>query len=72
MIIKVGVPIMLIRNIDQATGFCNRARLMVTQLAPHVIQVEVLTRSNVGEEILIPRMVLSPSESKWPFKLKRK
>ncbi|XP_057416082.1 uncharacterized protein LOC130710748 [Lotus japonicus] len=30
--LKVGIPIMLLRNIDQSIGLCNRTRLIVTDL----------------------------------------
>ncbi|XP_031090877.1 uncharacterized protein LOC115995869 [Ipomoea triloba] len=32
LILKVGLPIMLIRNIDHSLGLCNRTRLVVTKL----------------------------------------
>ena len=35
--LKVGVPIMLLRNIDQANGLCNGTRLQVTHLGKNVI-----------------------------------
>jgi ATP-dependent DNA helicase PIF1 len=33
IILKVGVPIMLLRNLNQSAGLCNGTRLMVTNLA---------------------------------------
>nr|GEU76999.1 ATP-dependent DNA helicase PIF1-like [Tanacetum cinerariifolium] len=36
--LKVGVPIMLLRNIDQANGLCNETRLQVLRLTRTSIQ----------------------------------
>jgi len=41
--LKVGVPIMLLRNIDQANGLCNGTRLRVTHLGKNVIGAKVIT-----------------------------
>ncbi|KAL6538238.1 hypothetical protein OROGR_012226 [Orobanche gracilis] len=34
---------MLIRNIDQSTGLCNRTRLIITELLANVIGAIVVT-----------------------------
>ena len=70
--LKVGVPIMLLRNIDQASGLCNGTRLIVTELGEHVIGASILTGSHFGQKVFIPRMNMSPSDTRWPFKLQRR
>jgi len=35
--LKIGSPIMLLKNLDQTQGLCNGTRLVVTRLAKHVI-----------------------------------
>jgi len=70
--LKVGVPIMLLRNIDQANGFCNGTRLQVNDLGKNVISTTVITGKNVGDKIFIPRMNLTPSDSSIPFKFQRR
>ncbi|KAK7266730.1 hypothetical protein RIF29_19381 [Crotalaria pallida] len=37
VLMQIGIPIMLLRNIDQSKGLCNGTRLIVTQLGEHVI-----------------------------------
>ncbi|XP_027941055.1 uncharacterized protein LOC114194844 [Vigna unguiculata] len=41
--LKTGVPIMLLRNIDQAKGLCNGTRLQVNHLGKNIISVTVIT-----------------------------
>ncbi|XP_071700273.1 uncharacterized protein [Rutidosis leptorrhynchoides] len=72
LVLKVGVPIMLLRNIDQPNGFCNGTRLRVIKLEKSLITARVITGTNIGFETLILRMKLSPSDSTLPFKITRK
>ncbi|KAK7282459.1 hypothetical protein RIF29_11258 [Crotalaria pallida] len=70
--LKVGTPIMLLRNLDQTAGLCNRTRLIVTHLGDHVIGADVISGGGVGQTVFITRMSMCPSESRLPFKLKRR
>ena len=70
--LKVGLPIMLLWNLNQSAGLCNGTRLLVTQLSKWVLEAQIILGSHVGDKVFIPRIVLSPSESKWPFVLKRR
>ncbi|XP_061348566.1 uncharacterized protein LOC133293951 [Gastrolobium bilobum] len=38
LILKVKVPVMLLRNIDQSRGLCNGTRLLITKLRNHVVE----------------------------------
>ncbi|XP_054805534.1 ATP-dependent DNA helicase RRM3-like [Prosopis cineraria] len=70
--LKVGAPVMLMRNIDQASGLCNETRLRITQLGKSVIEGIILNGSNQNDKVLIHMMDINPSESRWPFKMKRR
>jgi hypothetical protein len=69
--LKLGVPIMLLRNINQSMGLCNGTRLIVTRLGEWVLEARVITGSHTGELVCIPRIVLNASTTKWPFTLQR-
>ncbi|KAF1882166.1 hypothetical protein Lal_00038810 [Lupinus albus] len=38
--LKVGTPIMLLRNLDQTEGLCNGTRMIVNRLATNVIEAK--------------------------------
>jgi len=70
--LKVGLPVMLLRNINQSAGLCNGTRMTITQLGNKCIEAKIITRTNVGQKVYIPRIIMSPNDSKWPFVLKRR
>jgi ATP-dependent DNA helicase PIF1 len=70
--LKVGVPVMLLRNIDQAGGLCNGTRLQVRHLGKNIIKASIITGKHAGEIVFLPRMDLVPSDSGLPFKFSRR
>ena len=70
--LKIGTPIMLLRNLDQTQGLYNSTRFIVTRLAKHVIAADIIFGTNIGDHVYIPRMSMLPSQSPWPFKLLRR
>ncbi|XP_062006831.1 uncharacterized protein LOC133723982 isoform X2 [Rosa rugosa] len=70
--LKIGMPIMLLRNLNQVSGLCNGTRLIITKLFDRLIEAKILTGSNTGQKFYIPRIVLTATENKWPFTLKRR
>ncbi|XP_019094615.1 PREDICTED: ATP-dependent DNA helicase PIF1-like [Camelina sativa] len=52
--LKKGAPIMFLRNIDPKRGLCNGTRLIVTQMANHVIEARIITvREFVTKRVLL-------------------
>ncbi|XP_020872716.1 ATP-dependent DNA helicase PIF1-like [Arabidopsis lyrata subsp. lyrata] len=70
--LKIGAPIMLLRNIDPKGGLCNGTRLQVTQMSPRVLQAKVITGDRIGDIVLIPLIVITPSDTKLPFRMRRR
>jgi ATP-dependent DNA helicase PIF1 len=65
--LKVGVPIHLLRNLNQSIGLCNGTRLIVNRLGQYVVEAKIITGNNVGKPVFIPRIIMSPSGTDWPF-----
>ncbi|XP_074377235.1 uncharacterized protein LOC141718753 [Apium graveolens] len=65
--LKVGVVVMLMRNLNQTLGMCNGTRMIVTKCLKFCVECEVICSSFVGTKHFIPRM-----DTKMPFKLVRK
>ncbi|XP_012858302.1 PREDICTED: uncharacterized protein LOC105977534 [Erythranthe guttata] len=70
--LKIGVPVMLLRNIDQSNGLCNGTRLTITRLGNRVLEAKIISGSNVGQKVFIPRLSLTPSDSRIPFHFQRR
>jgi len=70
--LKIGTPIMLLRKLSPSAGLCNGTRLIVTQLAERIIEAQIITGSNIGDRVFIPRIVFPVNDKKCPFTIKRR
>ena len=71
--LKVGAPVMLLRNhrAGPGNGLRNGAWLIVLKLGVKVFEAEIATGVNKGKCVVIPRITLSPSYTDLPFTLRR-
>ncbi|XP_024965988.1 ATP-dependent DNA helicase PIF1-like [Cynara cardunculus var. scolymus] len=71
--LKIGCPIILLRNIDPSNGLCNGTRLICRDFQQNVIDAEIVVAQHAGKRVFLPRISFCPSEDNmFPFKLKRK
>jgi ATP-dependent DNA helicase PIF1 len=68
LVLKKGVPLMLLCNLDAAHGLCNGTTLRF-KMTSRVLEVRIITGAYAGETAFIPRITLIPSEEELPFKL---
>jgi hypothetical protein len=72
LLLKKGVIIMLLRNLNPKKGLCNGTRLIVEDLSRHLVKARIISQCNCGDIVLIPRVDLAPSDTSLPFILKRR
>lgn len=70
--LKEGAPMMLLRNINPSQGLCNGTRLIITHLGKFIIEAKIITGLKRGNKVLIPRIVMTSTDNKIPFVLKRR
>nr|GEV35232.1 DNA helicase [Tanacetum cinerariifolium] len=70
--LKVGMPIILLRNLNLTGGLCNGTRLIVTQLLNRVIEAHIITGTRVSEKVFLPRISLINRDLQMPFVFKRR
>ena len=58
--LKVGSPVMLLRNIDKSLGLCNGIRLIVSKLDKDVIKAIPLVGRFARQKILTARILINP------------
>ncbi|XP_021980197.1 ATP-dependent DNA helicase pif1-like [Helianthus annuus] len=72
LVLKVGAPVMLPKNINQANGLCNGTRLKITKLGKVVIEAKIITWTNIDHHTLISRLKMTPSDKKIPVKISQR
>lgn len=70
--LKIGVPIICLRNLDTSKGVCNGTRLKVLSISNRLIRAQILSGSHKGETYLIPRTDLISDGSSFPVRFKRR
>lgn len=65
--LKLGSPVIVLRNLSPTHGLCNGTRTIVRRMADRVLEVQLLGGEHHGEIALIPRIKLTPSGKNHEF-----
>ena len=70
--LKIGAPVILLRNLSPSIGLCNGTRLRVVRISQRIVECEILGGKYAGNMIIIPRIPLSSSSTEdLPFDFRR-
>ena len=73
MRVKVGQPIMLLRNLNTAIGLANGTRLTIDKVTKFVMLATIRTGHQAGKKVFIPRIKCSTGGDRdLPFTFNRK
>jgi ATP-dependent exoDNAse (exonuclease V) alpha subunit len=70
--VKIGCPVMILRNLDPANGVCNGSRGILRRYAQRVMEVELITGDHIGHKVFVPRISNYPTEEQVAFKFSRR
>ena len=71
LFLKEGAIAMRLRNINTGNGMSNGIRIIIRRMFNLFLDAEILTGQSEGKRVFIPRMTLIPSDTDFPFLLRR-
>ena len=72
LVLKENAPVMLLHNLDPRRGLCNGTRLIYRAFHSKVIDAEIITGTNIGDRVFIPRITFIPVALQLPFEMRRR
>ena len=70
--LKVYASIILLKSLDLTQGMCIGTRLTVKAFLNRSIDAEIATSVHKGKRVFIPHIPMTPSDSDFPFVLRRR
>jgi hypothetical protein len=69
--LKIGAPVILLRNMDPEHGLCNGTRMTIVRIARNVLETRILTGEFAGQKRLIPRIKLNSAQEDFAYIISR-
>ena len=70
--LKVGTPIILVRNLNPRQGMMNGTRCILLQIGKRVLKAQICCGPHKGTEFLIPKILFHPEDKNIPFEFERR
>ena len=70
--LKIGCPLILLRNLNPSLGLCNGTRLKLIDVTSRILTCNIINGSHSGSTTYIPRIDLINADGVLPFSLKRR
>ena len=67
--LKLGITVMLLRNVNPAHGHCNGTRYVLTGISRYCLEMR---KNGTGETISVPRFMFVTDPKQFPFVLRRR
>ena len=73
LVMKIGAPLMLLRNINPKEGLCNGTRLILQSVNRQLLNCKIVGGHRDGENVLLPRITFTPNDNNdFPVDWKRR
>ena len=70
--LKIGAPVILMRNMNPAKGFCNGTRCIVKRMHSRALEIEIAAGEFQGRCTTLPRILCNSKTSDFGFILTRR
>ena len=69
--LKENCIVMLTRNLNKIRGLCNGTKMLVLEIKQRLLRCRILGGAHNGREVLIPRILLRPQDTRQPCEWQR-
>jgi hypothetical protein len=70
--LKVGMPLILLRNLNPSEGLSNGTKLRLERIHNHMIEAKIIGGDHNGNIVCLPRILLKPKDGDYPFQWTRR
>jgi ATP-dependent DNA helicase PIF1 len=70
--LKIGMPLILLRNLNPSQGLSNGSKLRLQKIHDHMIEVKIIGGDHDGNIVCLPRILLKPTDGDYPFEWTRR
>ena len=73
LLIKEGMPLMLLRNLNPKMGLCNGTKLIFDKIHNHhLLECTIAGGEHKGRKVLLPRITMRPKDLEYVFEWSRR